>query len=76
MKSRKLLNFILEKKCRDSFEILEFCKEHEMSESECYVYLHRFTRKGIVKRYWIRDKANRRVRRYCVESVDKVIEKL
>ncbi len=76
-KIRKLLKFILEKKCRDVNEVLEFCiQELETTKNTCYDMLSKLARKKLITRYWVRDNNNRRHKRYCVESIEKIIERI
>jgi len=69
--SKKLLQFLLERHCRDSSEIIYFC-ENELKKPRhmCFTYLSRFAKRGIIKRYWGYEK-DRKIRLYCVEDVDK-----
>jgi DNA-binding Lrp family transcriptional regulator len=65
-KTRRILIFIAEKHCRDSNEVLEFCKEIEVSKIYCYYILSKLTERGIIKRYWVKTDSNTKKRRYCI----------
>ncbi len=74
--TRMLVLFLLEKKCRDSYELKEFAEKYKISMTRIYQYLSIFARKGIVRRYWIKTASGRKVRRYCIENVEKLLEKM
>jgi len=64
-KTRRILIFIAEKHCRDSNEVLEFCKEIALSKQYCYYILSKLAERGLIKRYWIKNN-NTKKRRYCI----------
>jgi len=74
--TRMLILYLLEKKCRDSYELKEFAEKNNLNMDRIYQYLSIYARKGLIRRYWVKDKAGNRVRRYCIEDVSKVIEKI